>query len=85
MLGWHYLNGLAIEKNVKQAFIWNSKAAKQNDIEACFIVGWHYENGVGVEISYKDALEWYGKAARKGHTEAALRLAELYFYGTQKN
>jgi hypothetical protein len=84
MLGWHYLNGLAIEKNTKQAFIWNSKAAKQNDIEACFIIGWHYENGVGVEISYKDALEWYGKAARKGHTEAALRLAELYFYGTQK-
>ena len=34
MLGWHYLNGLAIEKNVKQAFIWNSKAARQNDIEA---------------------------------------------------
>jgi TPR repeat protein len=43
-----YNNGEGVEKNVKEAFKWHSKAAEQGVLDAQIFVAESYESGEGV-------------------------------------
>ena len=65
-LGWIYLHGLGVPRDVKAAFDWNMKGALQGHPEGATNIAFQYENGIGVAKSVEKAKDWYSYAAAKG-------------------
>lgn len=74
-----YEEGRGIQKNLEQAFIWYSKAAKQNQYKAQYRLGYLYENGLGVKQDIKKAMEWYKQAAKSSHNQVRDRMDQQAF------
>jgi hypothetical protein len=72
-----YEDGVATKKDLKQAFDWYSKAAKQGHEGAQYKMGAFYEKGLGVKKDTKVAMDWYKKAAGSGSRPAKKRLDEI--------
>ncbi|MFA5687735.1 MAG: tetratricopeptide repeat protein [Kiritimatiellales bacterium] len=84
--GYAYENGLGVEKNYKEAFLWYRQAAesgKNHPAVRMFYdrLGVCYEEGIGVPQSLKEAAKWYTLSAEKGSTAAQLKLSSMYFQG----
>lgn len=62
--------GLA-RHDIREAFRWYSKAAKQGDVRAQLALANMYYNGVGVAQNDEEAIKWYAKAADEGNSKAA--------------
>ena len=45
-VGYFYLEGYGVQKNLTQAFYWTERAAQHGDRDAQFNLGWFYENGI---------------------------------------
>ena len=43
-VGYFYLEGYGVQKNLTQAFYWTERAAQHGDRDAQFNLGWFYEN-----------------------------------------
>lgn len=72
-----YEDGVGTKKDLKQAFDWYSKAAKQGHDGAQYKMGVFYEKGLAVKKDPKLATEWYKKAASSGSRQAQKRLDEI--------
>lgn len=85
--GYCLAEGLAGQKNLKNALDWYQRGMVAGHELAAFAYAEHLENGVGVLRDTKAALSAYNKAAALGYTKAQNRLGVIYAEGllTQKN
>jgi len=80
-LAWCYYNGEGVDKDLKQAVLWYTKAAEQGFANAQFNLGVCYGNGEGVDKDLKQAVLWWIKAAEQGLPGAQFNLALCYANG----
>ncbi|MBQ8556987.1 MAG: sel1 repeat family protein [Clostridia bacterium] len=74
-VGYFYLEGLGVEKDLTQAFYWTKRAAEHGDRDAqCNLAELFYEAGMVVERDLAAARRWYEQAAAQGHDMAIERL-----------
>jgi TPR repeat protein len=76
-MGWYYLNGVGVPKNVDEARRWYRKSARQREPRAMFSLG---------RIAYDDrnfeeALEWFQAAKDQGHARSTYWIAKLHWRG----
>ena len=71
-VGYFYLEGLGVEKDLTKALYWTERAAEHGDRDGQYNLAWFYDEGIGVEKDMKKARYWYEKAAGQGH-ELAVR------------
>jgi TPR repeat protein len=55
---------------------WCSKAAKQEDADALFLLAQLYESGTGVPQDFRKAIEMYAKVQQSGSTLGMIKEAE---------
>ena len=76
-VGYFYLNGYGISKDLTQAFYWTERAANHGDWDAQYNLATFYENAIGVDRDFDKAQKWYQAAAKQGHGLAIKRCVEL--------
>ena len=84
MLGYMYLEGQGVAKDVTRAISWLKKAADQGVSESYAMLGYIYLNGGdGVERDGQQAKDWFLKASLRGIRQAQFQLAYLYSHGLE--
>ena len=76
-VGYFYLDGLGIEKDVSKALYWTERAANHGDRDGQYNLAWFYEKGIGVDIDIEKAQYWYKKAALQDHDLAITKCKEF--------
>lgn len=76
-MGYFYLEGIGVEKNLKKAFYWTERAARHGDWDAQYNLAEFYENGLEVEPDLEKSKYWYQQAALQGHDSAIQKCREL--------
>lgn len=76
-----YEKGWGVEKDLKDALAWYTKAAEQNNGPAYNSIGNLYRTGSGVVADPKQAFAWYQKGADAKDDQAMLNLGNCYYYG----
>ena len=66
-VGYFYLDGIGVEKNLDKALYWTERSAIHGDRDGQFNIAWIYEEGFGVEIDIEKAKYWYKKSAFQNH------------------
>lgn len=82
-LGVLYAEGLAVPKDLNQAFEWFNKASRLNDVPSMRNLGIMYERGFGVTENTTEAKKWYMAAASEGDSIASKNIGNLYELGRQ--
>ncbi len=77
-IGYFYMEGLGVEKDLEKAFYWTRRAAEHGDRDGQFNLGCFYEEGAGTERNMEQAARWYREAARQGHKLAVEKCKELH-------
>lgn len=72
-----YVHGKGVEKDLKEAFKWFSRAAKQNDPDFQYDLGIMYAKGKGIQQNMQEALIWMKRAAEQGNQNAQAFLKEF--------
>ena len=72
-----YYEGLGVEKDLTQAFIWTKRAAEHGDWDAQCNLAEFYEEGVGTGADPELAKYWYQQAAGQNHEQALKKCREL--------
>lgn len=80
-LGCAYSSGDGVAKNLKEAFMWFERSAKQGNKYGQYNVGRYYQYGFGTPKNIQLAIEWYEKAADQGFGKAANMLGDIYEKG----
>ena len=80
-LGCAYSSGDGVIKNLKEAFMWFERSAKQGNKYGQYNVGRYYQYGFGTIKNIQLAVEWYEKAADQGFGKAANMLGGIYEKG----
>ena len=80
-LGCAYSSGDGVAKNLKEAFMWFERSAKQGNKYGQYNVGRYYQYGFGVVKNVQSAIEWYEKSALQGYGKAANMLGQIYEAG----
>ena len=76
-LGWHYRDGIGLDRNEREAFVWFQRSANLGNLWAMRNIGALYEHGQGVTKDCRKARDWYMKAAVSDHTDVRKMLAAL--------
>ena len=76
-VGYFYLDGLGVEKDVSKALYWTERAANHGDRDGQYNLAWFYEAGIGVDADTEKAKYWYKKAALQDHDLAAAKCRAL--------
>ena len=76
-VGYFYLDGLGVEKDVSKALYWTERAAMHGDRDGQYNLAWFYEEGIGVDINIEIAQYWYKKAALQDHDLAIAKCREF--------
>ena len=76
-IGYCYLKGLGVAKDLERAFAWTLRAAEHGDRDGQYNLGALYEEGLGVKRDLERAARWYLAAARQDHDLAAKKCEEL--------
>ena len=76
-MGWFYLNGVGVERDIEQARHWYRKSARQGDCKAMFSLGQMAFD----DRDYADAALWFRRAVEKGHTVSLYWLGKLHWRG----
>ncbi|MBU0992502.1 MAG: SEL1-like repeat protein [Proteobacteria bacterium] len=86
-LGYLYLEGQGMAKDVESGIRWIKKAANQGFTMAQYELGAFYQAGLFVKQDFQSAFDWFKKAAEKDSIEAQYNLGYLYLEGkgTGKN
>lgn len=64
-VGFYYMNGWGVEKNVVEAFKWWRDAAENGDVTALYNIAWHHEHGdEGVTKNIVEAHAYYSIAGK---------------------
>lgn len=80
-LGLSYMHGYGVQKSVKHALEYYSKAATQNNAIAQYMLGAFYISEAAVIKDYKEAVRWFTAAAKQGHAKAQYKLGMSYMTG----
>ncbi len=80
-VGWCYLNGNGVDKDLEKAYDYCLKAAEQENTIGQNCLGTIYVNGEGVKKNVVKAAEWFHKAAQQGYALAQYNLGFLYENG----
>lgn len=76
-IGYFYLEGRGVEKDLDKSFFWTERAALHGDWDGQFNLGCFYEEGTAVPADMEKARHWYRQAALQGHELALQKCAEL--------
>ncbi len=76
-VGYFYLQGLGVEKDLSQAFVWTKRAAEHGDWDAQYNLGSFYEEGIGTQPDLEKATYWYQQAAKQRHSLALEKCRKL--------
>lgn len=76
-VGYFYLQGLGVPKDLARAVYWTKRAAVHGDRDAQYNLGEFYEHGTGVQPDMAQAAHWYRLAAKAGSREALQRCQTL--------
>lgn len=77
-IGYFYLDGLGVEKDLTQALYWTERAARHGDRDGQYNLAWFYEEGIGVSPDPDKARRWYHQAMAQGHDLALRKCAAMY-------
>ena len=66
-LGFMYMEGDCVEKDLTKAVEWFTHAAEQGLAGSCTTLAMMYEQGDGIEKDLDKAREWYAKAGFEDH------------------
>ena len=77
-VGYLYLKGKGVKKNIPEAMKWFEKSAGNGDCEAQTNLAYAYYLGKGVKENLSKAGYWYFKAAEQGHFLAQTALGFMY-------
>lgn len=80
-LGYAYMRGEGVEKDMARAVVWWQKAAEQGDARAQMNLALAYSRGEGVEHDDAKAVEWWSKAAEQGVPRAQVLLGYALYKG----
>jgi hypothetical protein len=72
-MGWHYLGGVGVERNLEKAKKWYRKSARHGEPKAMFSLG----RIALIEQDFNDSLAWFNRAISAGH------MRSLYYIGSQ--
>ena len=75
-IGYCYLEGLGVEKDLEKALYWTRRAAEHGDRDGQFNLGCFYEEGTAAAPDMEQADFWYQAAARQGHDLALQKCRE---------
>ena len=76
-VGYFYLEGQGVEKDLEKALYWTEQVAIHGDWDGQFNLGWFYEEGTAVPADMEKARHWYKQAALQGHELALKKCVEL--------
>lgn len=76
-VGYFYLDGLGVEKDISKALYWTQRAAEHGDRDGQFNLAWFYEEGIGVDANIEKAQYWYKEAALQNHDLAIEKCKEI--------
>lgn len=76
-VGYFYLEGLGVEKDLSKALYWTERAAEHGDRDGQYNLAWFYEEAIGVPKDMEKAKSWYRLAALQGHDLAMEKCREL--------
>ena len=76
-VGYFYLDGLGVEKDVSKALYWTERAASHGDRDGQYNLAWFYEEGIGIDTDIEKAQYWYKKAALQDHDLAIAKCRAL--------
>lgn len=82
-VGYFYLKGLGVPKDLEKAFYWTERAAYHGDRDGQYNLAAFYENGVGVEQDLERAKIWYKAAAQQNQNLAINKCREYQVQGEQ--
>lgn len=57
-VGYFYLEGIGVEKDITKALYWTRLSANHGDRDAQCNLAWFYEEGIGVEVDIEKAKHW---------------------------
>ena len=77
-IGYFYLEGLGIERDMAQAFHWTERAARHGDRDGQYNLAWFYEEGIGTAPDHDRARYWYRQAEGQGHNLAFKKCNAMY-------
>lgn len=80
-LGWHYVNGDQVKKDVVVGLSWYIRSAEGENAKAQHEIGDMYYEGFGVPRNIGRSLSWFWKAAMNGMPEALFKLGTMYYNG----
>lgn len=80
-LGYDYLYGFNVSRDLEQAARWLEAAAENGNAEAQHSLAMMYDSGEGVDKDTDKAMELYLKSANQGYDLAQLSLAQAYSLG----
>lgn len=66
-VGYAYLEGIGVEKNLEKAFYWTFQSANHGDRDGQYNLAWFYEKGIGMEKDLEKAKYWCKQSALQGH------------------
>ncbi len=72
-MGWFYINGIGVARDIERARKWYRDSARRGDTRAMFSLGQIAYD----ERDYSEALAWFRRASSAGHHRS------LYFIGRQ--
>ena len=76
-MGWFYLNGVGVERDLDSAHRWYRDSARRGDVRAMFSLGQiAYE-----ERDYSGALTWFRRASDSGHHRSFYFIGRHYWRG----
>ena len=76
-MGWLYLNGYGVEKNLQKAEYWYKKSARSGEPRAMFSLGWMAYDA----LAYVHAKRWFLRAIYHGHIRSIYWLGKLAWRG----
>ena len=76
-VGYFYLDGLGVEKDISKALYWTERSANHGDRDGQYNLAWFYEEGIGIDVDIEKAQCWYKKAALQGHDLAIAKCREF--------
>ena len=72
-MGWFYLNGRGVDKNIAEAQRWYRKSARIGDPHAMFSLGQiSYDS-----LAFTDARRWFMRASKHGHVRSLYWLGKM--------
>jgi uncharacterized protein len=76
-MGWFYLNGVGVARDLDRARQWYKRSARQGDTRAMFSLGQMAYDA----RDFAEALRWFERGVDKGHSRSLFWLGKLYWHG----